>query len=70
MTQTEAPKLATVTVVKDGMNVARYSVATGALLGQMFYSEWDGTYVAYFKGGYVLRTESRGRAMKAMVLGV
>jgi hypothetical protein len=71
MTNTAAPaaKPATVRVVKDGMSIFRYSVATGELLGSMIYSEWDGTYVAYHGGRYVRRIESRSLAERAMVLG-
>lgn len=67
-TTTTAPA-ATVRIVKDGMSVFRYSTRNGLLLGSMIYDEWTGTYVAYRNGSYIRRTESRGHAMRAMVLG-
>jgi hypothetical protein len=71
MTHTDAPtaRPATVRIITDGMSIFRYSVATGELLGSMIYSEWDGTYVAYRNGEFVRRTEGRGFAMRAMLLG-
>lgn len=69
MTQTAtAPKPATVRIVRDGMNLSRWAISTGALLGQMLYSEWDGSYVVYRADGRKFRTLDRNRALHALAL--
>lgn len=70
MTNTAAPaaKSATVRVVRDGMNLSRFSVATGALLATMLYSEWDSSYTVSRADGRKIRTMDRDRAHYALAL--
>lgn len=67
MTNTAAPT-ATVRIVRDGMNLSRFSVATGALLASMLYSEWDGSYTISRADGRKIRTMDRNRAHYALAL--
>jgi hypothetical protein len=70
MTQTStAPRPATVRIVREGMGMTRWSIATGALLGMLTYSEWDGCYTVTRTGWTrTVRTQDRGRALHALAL--
>lgn len=66
MTATATKSAGTVRVVIDEDrfgHMARFSNVTGALLGSMSYSEWDGYYtVTHVRLGKQIRTQDYDRA--------
>lgn len=72
MTQnTNTAAAAAVRVIRNGMDLSRVSVKTGALLGSMMYNTWDGYYtVTNAALGRSIRTTDRNRAHYALALCV